>query len=420
MPARVWTERPPSIVEQAALPPLSQAMQRHAQLSTLQSAYGNQAVLRVMKSQSERPRDKAASCPAQGGLLQRKCASCSANMSGGSECAECDKKRASAQRSSTSQAAPGNAPSVVHEVINSPGQPLDSETRALMESRFERQSDHEHSYLPATGIAHNRLTLSQPGDQYEQEADRVADKIVRTPKPVPQGETVQPRSRYDFSSVRVHTDAKAAESAREVDALAYTVNREIVFGQGQYAPHTDRGQRLLAHELTHTIQQTSRSGDNNHAVQRQWAEPWAEPYGETPADPANLGGAIPATTSADGCSASASLPISSTTIGVPTRSEVASNSFRGAAGASISISASATYDTPPGPWVGNEDYSVQLWQCHTVWDEGVGEKERANIGSSLQFNRTLPEAGWFSNDIFYLLFKNGSSNSNITITFSVT
>jgi hypothetical protein len=55
--------------------------------------------------------------------------------------------------------------------------------------------------------------------------------------------------------VRVHTDAKAAESAQAVNALAYTVGHNVVFGLGQYAPHTREGQHLLAHELTHTIQQ---------------------------------------------------------------------------------------------------------------------------------------------------------------------
>lgn len=60
---------------------------------------------------------------------------------------------------------------------------------------------------------------------------------------------------HDFSGVRVHTDAQAAESARAVGARAYTVGRDVVFGAGQYQPQTADGQRLLAHELTHTIQQ---------------------------------------------------------------------------------------------------------------------------------------------------------------------
>jgi hypothetical protein len=68
---------------------------------------------------------------------------------------------------------------------------------------------------------------------------------------------MEPRLGHDFSQVRIHTDAKAAESARAVNALAYTVGRDVVFGAGQYAPATTTGQKLLAHELTHVAQQSS-------------------------------------------------------------------------------------------------------------------------------------------------------------------
>jgi len=67
---------------------------------------------------------------------------------------------------------------------------------------------------------------------------------------------MEPRFGYDFSRVRVHTDAQAAESARAVKALAYTVGRDVVFGVGQYAPETTMGKRLLAHELAHVVQQS--------------------------------------------------------------------------------------------------------------------------------------------------------------------
>lgn len=65
----------------------------------------------------------------------------------------------------------------------------------------------------------------------------------------------EPRFGCDFSRVRIHTDAVAAESVRAVTALAYTAGQHVVFGGGQYAPHTPAGRRLLAHELAHTIQQ---------------------------------------------------------------------------------------------------------------------------------------------------------------------
>ena len=97
----------------------------------------------------------------------------------------------------TTAQSPEEVPPIVREVLHSPGRPLEAETRALME----------------------------------------------------------PRLGYDFSGVRVHADARAAESARAVNALAYTVGRDVVFGAGQYAPHTALGERLVAHELTHVVQQ---------------------------------------------------------------------------------------------------------------------------------------------------------------------
>lgn len=66
---------------------------------------------------------------------------------------------------------------------------------------------------------------------------------------------MEPRFGHGFGHVRVHTDERAAESARAVGALAYTVGSNIVFGSGQYAPATQTGRRLLAHELTHVEQQ---------------------------------------------------------------------------------------------------------------------------------------------------------------------
>ena len=60
---------------------------------------------------------------------------------------------------------------------------------------------------------------------------------------------MEPRFSYDFSRVKVHSDKLAAESAQAVGAKAYTVGRDIVFGAHQYAPSTNAGQKLLAHEL---------------------------------------------------------------------------------------------------------------------------------------------------------------------------
>jgi len=66
---------------------------------------------------------------------------------------------------------------------------------------------------------------------------------------------MESRFGHDFGEVRVHTDARAATSAQAANARAYTMGRDVVFGAGQYAPGTDTGRKLLAHELTHVVQQ---------------------------------------------------------------------------------------------------------------------------------------------------------------------
>lgn len=75
---------------------------------------------------------------------------------------------------------------------------------------------------------------------------------------------LEPRFGRDFSAIRVHTDAKAARSAADVGASAYTVGRDVVFGAGRFAPSSPQGLSLLAHELTHAVQQSQspRAGDD--------------------------------------------------------------------------------------------------------------------------------------------------------------
>ncbi len=145
-----------------------------------------------------------------------------------------------------------------------------------------------------------KLTMNTPGDVYEQEADRVADQVLAAPvhhsavgaKPCIQrfsgssngearaahvsvdralagpGRPLEPALRqemeqrfgYDFSRVRLHSGPAAGQSAREVNALAYTAGRNIVFAAGKFAPGTQEGRRLLAHELTHVVQQSAAEG----------------------------------------------------------------------------------------------------------------------------------------------------------------
>jgi hypothetical protein len=131
-----------------------------------------------------------------------------------------------------------------------------------------------------------KLAINQPGDIYEKEADQMAEQVMRTsgvhlqhrvatrwdPKNAPPivnevllspGQSLDSATRtsmelrfkHCFSQVRVHHDEKAAESAKMINALAYTNGNHIIFNEGQYSPTTEGGKRLLAHELAHTIQQ---------------------------------------------------------------------------------------------------------------------------------------------------------------------
>src|SRR5262249_24158145 len=74
---------------------------------------------------------------------------------------------------------------------------------------------------------------------------------------------------HDFGGRRVHTDGAAAQSAADVGARAYTVGSDVVFGQGQYNPESAGGQSLLAHELTHTLQQGGAGLAQAKRVQRK-------------------------------------------------------------------------------------------------------------------------------------------------------
>jgi hypothetical protein len=94
------------------------------------------------------------------------------------------------------------------------------------------------------------------------------------PIPAPARGFFESRFGQDFSDVRVHTDAGAARSARSIDARAYTEGRDIVFGAGEFAPGTERGDRLLAHELTHVVQQR---GAGQRRTDRKPATPQPKP-----------------------------------------------------------------------------------------------------------------------------------------------
>ncbi len=149
---------------------------------------------------------------------------------------------------------PGKAvakiPPSVKSVLRSTGQPLETVTRRFMEP---------HVGLHASGtVPVSRAEIGDPRDPSEQEAERVASKISEAKSSRPDSG----RS-FDFGRVRIHTGAEAAESARAVNARAYSVGNHVVFGEGQFDPARPIGQRLLAHELTH-VAQTAGAGSIEH------------------------------------------------------------------------------------------------------------------------------------------------------------
>lgn len=133
-------------------------------------------------------------------MLHRKCECGNHTMS--SKCGACSGEEQTLRRRAAGNSSQTEAPAVVHDVLNSSGQPLDRQTKAFFEPRFARE----------------------------------------------------------FSRVRVHADAQAAESAKAVSARAYTVGNHIVFSAGRYKPETAQGRALLAHELAHVVQQKYPSG----------------------------------------------------------------------------------------------------------------------------------------------------------------
>jgi hypothetical protein len=138
------------------------------------------------------------------------------------------------------------APPIVHEVLGSAGQPLESATRTDMEPRFGAGSFAHESTTPAPGS----LRITRSDNELERDAHLTAARALRDA-------TSRATVSFDFSRVRVHTDARASASAQAVNASAYTVGNHIVFGDGRYAPQTMAGEQLLLHELAHVVQQNS-------------------------------------------------------------------------------------------------------------------------------------------------------------------
>ena len=157
------------------------------------------------------------------------------------------------------------APPIVHDVLRSPGQKLDASTREFFAARMGHSFGDVSTRAGGEYQAQSRLPLGPSRDAYENQADDVANRVVGT-GPTAHRDTTGEGVDSAFDHVRIHTGAKASESADALDAQAYTVGRDVVFGEGQYAPGTTEGKRLIAHELVHVLQQ---GGAGKSAVQRK-------------------------------------------------------------------------------------------------------------------------------------------------------
>jgi hypothetical protein len=171
-------------------------------------------------------------------------------------------------------------------------QPLPLAAAAHMPETLTLLAQISHEAGVPLFLQRSTVSVGQPGDPYEREAEGTAQRVANIPAPTPrsvagrkppkartdkQGRNPAQRASagqplpltlrthyesllgHDFEQVRVFTDGPAATSARAIHARAYTQGSNIVFAKGEYAPDTARGQHLLAHEMTHVVQQTGES-----------------------------------------------------------------------------------------------------------------------------------------------------------------
>jgi hypothetical protein len=128
------------------------------------------------------------------------------------------------------------------------------------------------------GLMPLKLAVGQPGDKYEQEADRVANKVVKGEQELTSHDSMNPnkhslperirtffetRFGFDFGKIRIHDDSNGAELARNLNAKAFTIGQEVFFGAGRFQPETREGQRLISHEMVHVLQQAHTPGLHN-------------------------------------------------------------------------------------------------------------------------------------------------------------
>ncbi len=185
------------------------------------------------------------------GVIQRKCA-CGARSRSEGECEECRRKRTS-----------GGSWIQTRLEIGSPDDPAEREAEAIAHNLF--------SGSPHPGIAGETPRIrafADPPKGLPAEIPASVERALAAPGVEMEAgvrRTFEQKLGHDFSAVRVHSDGPAAVSSQDLGAEAYTVGSDIFFSAGRYSPGTLGGQRLLAHELTHVVQQR---GGSTHRIQR--------------------------------------------------------------------------------------------------------------------------------------------------------
>jgi len=164
--------------------------------------------------------------------------------------------------------------------VNQPGDVYEQEADAMADHVMAKTDHNEKTFFSPVGdnvqrkCQHcedeekvHRKEGPSGGGQKSSDPDSYAASLGSSGQPLPESsrQFFEPHFGQDLSNVRIHTDSIAAKSADSINALAYTTGNDIVFNSGQYSPETDSGKKLMAHELTHVLQQTQ----NGQQIQRK-------------------------------------------------------------------------------------------------------------------------------------------------------